>query len=771
MARVLRIAAAAAVALTLAVFAVLKHDSRSGTDYVSFNLAHTSLPIHSSDLAISDEHDASVIMQLLDAAASSSAVSHEDEQALSDRLFHRAKFASYGSHPVMSSPPLASASHSSRAPQGDLQFFVHFSTPSDVRSLVVLQRTTGLRVSAHVQDGLYVAVGSRAFAAKARRFPGVSWVLQRPASSKISTLLQLLLNDTFSNSAADGATELVAECWHDACARAAAVIKSVCPDVYLHPTLVEAHCPHTAVRAAVLMLSEHTGVDYIDVKAAAFGSNMGGRAIIGNGPDATTPDSSRVLSEIDVSGSIVAVADSGIDMNSCFFYDSNSSRPWNNSRVVLSYVAQPCEMCGRCCGFRQAPNCTNALNSCGNFVDENFHGTHVAGTVAGAGPADVAYGNGIARGAKIFFQDIENILTDDQCFAPDGCRTRNYPPTDWFNLFKPAYDAGARVHSNSWGLGPGPYNTNSRAIDAFVFSNPSFLVLVASGNDGAQAPLGTVGSSATCKNCLVVGATQQSEVLFRSMSPFVDNGQFCSKLGPQSKLLDPCCGNPLTCIDSCCHAMSLLNTSFACCANQTTCGNDSNCSVQSGNLRSARNVAAFSSRGPTADGRFKPDLVAPGEDILSAATPAQTTPGAFQSTAADHCDVPSNQQRRSPQADFNRALQLLRGTSMATPLVAGAAEKIRQYFMQGYYPRGLRQSGISFEPAEALVRAVLLASCVSVFSDEQSWGVWSRDYPFVPGFFRFPLPSEAAPNFFQGFGLPVLDHVPPPSTPSLPPLL
>jgi len=87
MARVLRIAAAAAVALTLAVFAVLKHDSRSGTDYVSFNLAHTSLPIHSSDLAISDEHDASVIMQLLDAAASSSAVSLEDEHALSDRLF------------------------------------------------------------------------------------------------------------------------------------------------------------------------------------------------------------------------------------------------------------------------------------------------------------------------------------------------------------------------------------------------------------------------------------------------------------------------------------------------------------------------------------------------------------------------------------------------------------------------------------------------------------------------------------------------------------
>jgi subtilisin family serine protease len=354
--------------------------------------------------------------------------------------------------------------------------------------------------------------------------------------------------------------------------------------------------------------------------------------------------------------------------------------------------------------------------------------------------------------------------------CPDACRQRNYPPTDLFNLFKPAYDSGARVHSNSWGLGPGPYNTNSRAIDAFVFSNPTFLVLVASGNDGVQRALSTVGSTAACKNCLVFGATQQSEVLFRSMSPFVDNGQFCSALGPESKVLDPCCGDSLSCVDSCCHATFLLNTSFPCCANQTTCGNDINCSVESGNLRSARNVAAFSSRGPTSDGRFKPDLVAPGEDILRAASPVQTTPGGFQPTSANHCDVPSNQQRRSPQADFNRALQILRGTSMATPLVAGAAEKIRQYFMQGYYPKGLRQSGVSFEPAEALVRAVLLASCVSVFSDQKSWGVWSHDYPFVPGFFRFPLPSEFAPNFFQGFGLPVLDQVFPPTQPCPAPL-
>lgn len=34
------------------------------------------------------------------------------------------------------------------------------------------------------------------------------------------------------------------------------------------------------------------------------------------------------------------------------------------------------------------------------------------------------------------------------------------------------------------------------------------------------------------------------------------------------------------------------------------------------------NTADFSAAGPTVDGRWKPDIVAPGEDVLSAVTPA-----------------------------------------------------------------------------------------------------------------------------------------------------
>jgi hypothetical protein len=165
----------------------------------------------------------------------------------------------------------------------------------------------------------------------------------------------------------------------------------------------------------------------------------------------------------------------------------------------------------------------------------------------------------------------------------------------------------------------------------------------------------------------------------------------------------------------------------------------------------------WSGRGPSSDGRFKPDLVVPGQDILSAATPVQEDPDHFVFTAPGHCAVPSPFQPRSPEESANLALQVYSGTSMATPLMAGAVEKIRQYFIQGYYPDGILGMNISYEPAEALVRAVILASCESVLSDP-SWAVANSHYtPTIPSYFS-PTLSPSSPNFFQGFGLPVLDH-------------
>jgi subtilisin family serine protease len=747
---------------------------------LSHKLSHSSFFIHASSIVTAGEHESHTdhLLDAATAAAAATGASSEDEQELTCQIFHK------------TSNPIASASFFKRFFEGvknrdDIkQYFVRFSTPCDIKTLVALQKFSGIRVVSHVERQLYAAIGTPSSSAKSRRFPGVLWIQERQGSSKLGGNLQKLLAETEAAMKVSSRTffrdtfaELVADCWFDGCGSAAAVVRPACPVVYIHPTMVEVHCPHHALHAAVSILSAHVAVDHVDLKVHAGNQNFGGRAIIGNGPDSATPESSLVLSRINVSGSIIAVADTGIDMNNCFFYDATSSKPWNNSRVLHSYTTFPCHVCGRCCTVQSGPNCTDAANSCGNFIDQDGHGTHVAGTVAGAGPDPVAYGNGIASGAKIFFQDFNNIVDVSKCYSSnDNACARNSIPTDLLDLFKPAYEAGARVHSNSWAPPVlQEYSIQTRQIDAFVAENPTFLILFGAGNDGQASALGTVRSIGTCKNCLSVGATQQSNALLRSMQPFVDDGFFCywaRDVLRTSNLsaMFPCCtdvggrlGN--SCVQNCCNAMPLFNASLPCCINQTTCDTNRSCSVESGNLYSATNIAEFSARGPTLDGRFKPDLVVPGVQILSAAAPRSwmfpmerpSDPDRFVSTSPNYCVVPSQTQPRSKKDDFDAALIPQSGTSHATPLVAGAVEKIRQYFVQGYYPKGVHRSGNSFEPEEALVRAVILASCLGVFTNS-SWGTWSLEYPSMPNFFRYSLPPQLGPNFFQGFGLPVLDH-------------
>lgn len=79
-------------------------------------------------------------------------------------------------------------------------------------------------------------------------------------------------------------------------------------------------------------------------------------------------------------------------------------------------------------------------------------------------------------------------------------------------------------------------------------------------------------------------------------------------------------------------------------------------------------VSFFSSKGPTGDGRLKPDLVAPGERITSAATPGQLTRLGLSQPPDDGCTYVDDS-----------------GTSMAAPHVSGtiaAFLSIRREFIQ-----------------------------------------------------------------------------------------
>lgn len=118
------------------------------------------------------------------------------------------------------------------------------------------------------------------------------------------------------------------------------------------------------------------------------------------------------------------------------------------------------------------------------------------------------------------------------------------------------------------------------------------------------------------------------------------------------------------------------------------------------NYYSPNSLASFTSRGLTPDGRRKPEVIAPGFWVTSAS-------GFPNSTTDVHC-----------------AFKGLRGTSMATPAVAGAAAIVREYFLEGYYPSGFKNSPDGFNPSGALIKAMLIQSSrnVSYIANIQSDG-------------------------------------------------
>ncbi len=103
-------------------------------------------------------------------------------------------------------------------------------------------------------------------------------------------------------------------------------------------------------------------------------------------------------------------------------------------------------------------------------------------------------------------------------------------------------------------------------------------------------------------------------------------------------------------------------------------------------------------RGPTADGRRKPEIFAPGCSTVSAA---------------------------SGQSCGTRSLT---GTSMASPAVTGAATLVRQYFTEGWYPTGAPVAADARVPSGALMKAVLISGAMDMSglpgypNDDEGWG-------------------------------------------------
>lgn len=153
-------------------------------------------------------------------------------------------------------------------------------------------------------------------------------------------------------------------------------------------------------------------------------------------------------------------------------------------------------------------------------------------------------------------------------------------------------------------------------------------------------------------------------------------------------------------------------------------------------------LSDISSRGPTPDGRTKPDIISVGEYILSA--------GARPDEVGECDPTDGSIPRVTTHKD---GLESKRGTSMATPVVSGTAAIVRQYFEEGYYPTGARNESNSHDPTGALIKAVLLNGAQNLYfvdnikrteikphDNNQGFGRLSlQDSVYMPGSTNFEL--------------------------------
>ncbi|KAM9973462.1 hypothetical protein ACTFIW_010554 [Dictyostelium discoideum] len=366
-------------------------------------------------------------------------------------------------------------------------------------------------------------------------------------------------------------------------------------------------------------------------------------------------------------GEIVGCADTGIDINHCFFYDTNPIG--STHRKIISYSSGN-----------------------GDQIDEiDGHGTHIVGTILGSTTVDpsVSEFSGGAPNSKVAFVDL-------QVGSGNGLSIQS----NLTAIYQSTYDQNAKVHCDAWNSNIGPFYTGvTEMIDRFQWDHLDFLVVRSAGNNvnfGFNS-IYTLSQESTSKNSLVVGSSNQPSSTYLSSIDYWDwdfiynsirtsvctqgqsvYGITCSDVPTLTTSVDiqtQCCSNPIL--------------AKICCSTQIQQQYQTNSTVYSEFIPSL-----FSGVGPTSDGRLKPDLLAPGSPIISSRSLGP-------SSTINHCSPITSGIATS-------ALIAMEGSSQAAAVATSAAVLVRQYYRDGYFINGKVNPSVGFQPSASLVKATLI---------------------------------------------------------------
>jgi subtilisin family serine protease len=192
----------------------------------------------------------------------------------------------------------------------------------------------------------------------------------------------------------------------------------------------------------------------------------------------------------------------------------------------------------------------------------------------------------------------------------------------------------------------------------------------AAGNNGPD--FSTLFSHAVAKNILTVGATLSSYESFENVGTYLNPlelsdqliSELCTNAEQDEVEIDWCLWTP----EKCCEDLNSTYVdyyAYDCCPPYVNYSYSASYYGLNPSLYNEHSIPYWTSRGPTQEGRIKPDVMGPGSWVTSSR--ASGLPFPHCSGAPAYWGAP----------EANHSLLVEQGTSMATPNVAGAATLLR----------------------------------------------------------------------------------------------